>query len=167
MRLGAGSFVVVQSAQDVFQSWTWQFRCYTACGSHTISPLFTTESDAARQAKHAQATLTGIAGDVSTEEGAKAFCTAVDKLPVPIYALINNVGIFFVKPFWDLTDQDWQHTFNVNVFSTVRLCRHFLKGMLHRNEVIPKLLHAACSLSRFAILVETCAHTTLCVCPYV
>ena len=89
----------------------------------------------ALQAKYAQADVTGIAGDVSSAEGAQAFCAAVDKLPTPLYALINNVGVFFVKPFWDLTEEDWQHTFNVNIFSSVRLCRHFLKGMLDRNQV--------------------------------
>ena len=49
--------------------------------------------------------------------------------------LVNNVGIFAVKDFWDITDDDWQHTFDVNFFSNVRLCRHFLKPMLKRNQV--------------------------------
>ncbi|KAK9815711.1 hypothetical protein WJX72_008430 [[Myrmecia] bisecta] len=86
------------------------------------------------QANRPEAKLTGIAGDVGTAEGAEAFCTAVDALGQPLHVLINNVGIFGVKDFWDITNDDWQHTFDVNLFSNVRLCRHFLKQMLERNQ---------------------------------
>ena len=87
------------------------------------------------QAEHASAQLIGIAGDVGSSEGTDAFCAAVDALKRPLDVLVNNVGIFAVKDFWDITDDDWQHTFDVNFFSNVRLCRHFLKPMLERNQV--------------------------------
>lgn len=87
------------------------------------------------QAKHASAHLIGIAGDVGSKEGTKAFCDAVDALQRPLDVLVNNVGIFAVKDFWDITDEEWQHTFDVNFFSNVRLCRHFLQPMLKRNQV--------------------------------
>ena len=48
--------------------------------------------------------------------------------------LVNNVGIFSVKPFEDLTDEDWLHYFNVNVLSAVRMSRIFLPAMLERGQ---------------------------------
>jgi len=51
-----------------------------------------------------------------------------------IDVLVNNVGIFSVKPFEDLTDDDWMHYFNINVMSAVRMSRVFLPAMLKRNE---------------------------------
>ena len=48
--------------------------------------------------------------------------------------LVNNVGIFSVKPFEDLTDEDWLHYFNINVLSAVRMSRIFLPAMLKRGE---------------------------------
>lgn len=46
---------------------------------------------------------------------------------------MNNVGIFEVKAFEDITDEDWQRFFDVNVMSGVRLSRHYLPGMVRRN----------------------------------
>lgn len=51
-----------------------------------------------------------------------------------IDVLVNNVGIFSVKPFEDLTDDDWMHYFNINVMSAVRMSRVFLPAMLKRND---------------------------------
>ncbi|QHT57895.1 SDR family NAD(P)-dependent oxidoreductase [Cellulomonas sp. H30R-01] len=46
--------------------------------------------------------------------------------------LVNNVGVFELAPFEQLTDADWQRYFEVNVMSGVRLSRHLLPGMLAR-----------------------------------
>jgi len=48
--------------------------------------------------------------------------------------LINNAGIFGIKTFKDITDDDWLHMYNVNVLSCVRLCRAFLPLMLEFAE---------------------------------
>src|SRR5687768_14025127 len=44
--------------------------------------------------------------------------------------LVNNVGVFELAPFDDITDADWQRYVDVNVMSGVRLSRHLLSGML-------------------------------------
>lgn len=44
--------------------------------------------------------------------------------------LVNNVGVFELKAFDDISDGDWQRYFDVNVMSGVRLSRHLLRGML-------------------------------------
>lgn len=102
---------------------------------NTYSMRIYTKVDLCAQGKHPSARLIGIAGDVGSKEGTDAFCAAVDALDRPLDVLVNNVGIFAVKDFWDITDDEWQHTFDVNFFSNVRLCRHFLQPMLKRNQV--------------------------------
>src|SRR5205823_86710 len=47
--------------------------------------------------------------------------------------LVNNLGIFEVKAFADIPDDDWRRFFEVNVLSGVRLSRAYLPGMLQRN----------------------------------
>jgi NAD(P)-dependent dehydrogenase (short-subunit alcohol dehydrogenase family) len=73
--------------------------------------------------------VTGVAADLSTEEGAKAVFAAHPELDV----LVNNLGIFEAKPFFDIPDADWRRFFDVNVLSGARLARLYLPGMLKRN----------------------------------
>jgi NAD(P)-dependent dehydrogenase (short-subunit alcohol dehydrogenase family) len=47
--------------------------------------------------------------------------------------LVNNLGIFEPKPFEKISDEDWQHFFDVNVLSGVRLSRAYLPGMKKKN----------------------------------
>ncbi|MFK7871414.1 MAG: SDR family NAD(P)-dependent oxidoreductase [Roseobacter sp.] len=73
----------------------------------------------------------GMAADLSNRAEATAlaeFAQAIGDVDV----LVNNVGIFSVKPFEDLTDEDWMHYFNINVLSAVRMSRIFLPAMLKR-----------------------------------
>jgi NAD(P)-dependent dehydrogenase (short-subunit alcohol dehydrogenase family) len=44
--------------------------------------------------------------------------------------LVNNLGIYEPKAFFDIEDADWTKMFEVNVMSGVRLTRHYLKRML-------------------------------------
>jgi len=75
------------------------------------------------------ARLSGIAADFSSDAGAD---TVIAKLPA-VDVLVNNVGIFEVKPFAEIPDADWFRFFEVNVMSGVRLSRHYLPGMLKKN----------------------------------
>jgi NAD(P)-dependent dehydrogenase (short-subunit alcohol dehydrogenase family) len=47
--------------------------------------------------------------------------------------LVNNVGLFEVKPFALVSDDDWQHYIDVNVMSAVRLSRYAMNQMLAKN----------------------------------
>jgi NAD(P)-dependent dehydrogenase (short-subunit alcohol dehydrogenase family) len=71
----------------------------------------------------------GVAADLGTLGG---FETLVKETP-NADILVNNLGIFEVKPFLEISDADWQRFFEVNVLSGVRLARHYLPGMLKRN----------------------------------
>ncbi|WP_091229326.1 SDR family NAD(P)-dependent oxidoreductase [Microbacterium sp. 3J1] len=46
--------------------------------------------------------------------------------------LVNNVGVFDVRPFGEIPDAEWQRYFDVNVMSGVRLSRRVIDGMLSR-----------------------------------
>ena len=76
------------------------------------------------------AVLRGAAADVSTAAGCAELVAAVPEVDI----LVNNVGIFELKDFFDIPDEDWTRFFEVNVMSGVRLSRAYLKGMLARNR---------------------------------
>jgi NAD(P)-dependent dehydrogenase (short-subunit alcohol dehydrogenase family) len=71
----------------------------------------------------------GFAGDLSTAEGCAALLSAFPQADI----LINNLGIYQAKPFFEITDEDWERFFQTNVMSGVRLTRSYMKGMLERN----------------------------------
>jgi NAD(P)-dependent dehydrogenase (short-subunit alcohol dehydrogenase family) len=75
------------------------------------------------------AQVTGVATDLGTKEGVDLMTKTVPALDI----LVNNLGIFEPKPFPEISDEDWQRFFEVNVLSGVRLSRCYLPGMLHQN----------------------------------
>jgi len=75
------------------------------------------------------AAVRGVLADVATAEGAAALRRAVPEVDI----LVNNLGIYEIKPFADLTDADWVRYFETNVLSGVRLAREYFPGMLERN----------------------------------
>ena len=44
--------------------------------------------------------------------------------------LVNNLGIYWDKPFVEVTDEEWFRIFEVNVMSGIRLTRHYFPQML-------------------------------------
>jgi NAD(P)-dependent dehydrogenase (short-subunit alcohol dehydrogenase family) len=75
------------------------------------------------------AEFTGVAADLGTPSGIAEFIEAVPLADI----LVNNLGIFEVKPFLEIPDADWQRFFDVNILSGVRLSRHYLPNMLKKN----------------------------------
>lgn len=74
------------------------------------------------------AKLSGMAGDLGTQEGAQQLITEVPDADI----LVNNLGIFEPKAFFDIPDEDWKRFFEVNVLSGIRLARHYAQGMAKR-----------------------------------
>ncbi|WP_329459646.1 SDR family NAD(P)-dependent oxidoreductase [Streptomyces sp. NBC_01497] len=70
----------------------------------------------------------GLAGDVATEEGARAVIDALPRTDI----LINNLGVFGAEPALEITDDEWRRYFETNVLSGVRLTRAYLPGMSAR-----------------------------------
>ncbi|MDO1528382.1 SDR family oxidoreductase [Fulvimonas sp. R45] len=74
------------------------------------------------------AQLTGVAGDLGTAEGAARLIAQVPEADI----LVNNLGIFEPKGFFEIPDEDWLRFFEVNVLGGVRLARHYAQGMARR-----------------------------------
>ena len=77
----------------------------------------------------ADATVDGIAADLSSGDG----CRAVTGHLAEVDVLVNNLGIFEPKPFEQIPDEDWIRFFEINVLSGIRLARHYVRGMRSRN----------------------------------
>lgn len=70
----------------------------------------------------------GVVADAGTSEGCKALITAQPEADI----LINNLGIYGARPFFEIADEEWEQVFQVNVLSGVRLSRHYAQGMQAR-----------------------------------
>lgn len=77
-----------------------------------------------------QGDVIGFAGDLSEAVVAEAL---VKRHPA-VDILVNNLGIFEVPAFEDITDADWRRFFDVNVLSGARLSCLYLPAMLKRNR---------------------------------
>ncbi len=71
----------------------------------------------------------GIAADLGTAEGAADVARRYPEVDI----LVNNLGIFEVKPFEQIDDDDWRRFFETNVLSGVRMSRQYLPGMKQRD----------------------------------
>lgn len=69
-----------------------------------------------------------VVADAGTAEGCAALVAAEPEADI----LVNNLGIYGAREFFDITDADWDEIFQVNVMSGVRLARHYAKGMRDR-----------------------------------
>lgn len=78
------------------------------------------------QAHAPAATLQTAEADLSTAAGCASLIAAFPAVDI----LVNNVGIYEPKPFFEISDEDWQQMMDVNIMSGVRLTRHYLKAML-------------------------------------
>jgi NAD(P)-dependent dehydrogenase (short-subunit alcohol dehydrogenase family) len=75
------------------------------------------------------AKLIGVAADLGTVAGADALFAKVPEVDI----LVNNLGIYQLKAFPEISDEDWRNILEVNVLSGVRLSRHYLGKMLEKN----------------------------------
>src|SRR5215468_1026 len=66
--------------------------------------------------------------------GQASGCAALVAQFPEIDILVNNLGFYEPKAFFDIEDADWTRMFEVNVMSGVRLTRHYLKRMLDHKD---------------------------------
>lgn len=76
------------------------------------------------------AKLEGAAADLGTAQG----CASVIEQCPQVDILVNNMGIYEPKPFFEIEDADWARMFDVNVMSGVRLTRHYLNLMIDQTR---------------------------------
>jgi NAD(P)-dependent dehydrogenase (short-subunit alcohol dehydrogenase family) len=72
--------------------------------------------------------IAGIAADTATEAGAATVFARAGAIDI----LVNNLGIFEPKGFFDIPDEDWRRFFETNVLSGVRMARHYAPAMRDR-----------------------------------
>lgn len=77
----------------------------------------------------AQAKIRGVTADVGSADGCAALVAAQPSADI----LVNNVGIYGPKDFFEIPDAEWTRFFEVNVMSGVRVSRAYLPGMIQRN----------------------------------
>ena len=70
--------------------------------------------------------VTGIAADFTDASAVQSLLSTLGAVDI----LVNNVGLFGLKPFTEISDDDWSGYFAVNVMSGVRLSRELLPGMI-------------------------------------
>ena len=75
------------------------------------------------------AKISGIAANLATANGISKCIEAVPTVDV----LVNNLGVYEVKPFEQITDGDWHSIIETNFMSGVRLSRHYLPRMKAAN----------------------------------
>lgn len=71
----------------------------------------------------------GVAADLSNADGAAKLFEALPSADI----LINNLGIYDARDFFDIDDETWMRYWNINVMSGIRVTRHYAKGMVERN----------------------------------
>src|SRR5690554_1065472 len=72
--------------------------------------------------------VTGVVSDPGTLEGTAALIAAQPQADI----LVNGLGIYGAREFFDIDDALWEEFFQVNIMSGVRLSRHYAQGMRER-----------------------------------
>lgn len=75
----------------------------------------------------------GVVADLRTAEGAEALAGFAAGFG-PVEFLVNNIGVFDVCDFFEVTDERWMDYFQHNVMTAVRISRIVLKDMLAQNS---------------------------------
>jgi NAD(P)-dependent dehydrogenase (short-subunit alcohol dehydrogenase family) len=71
------------------------------------------------------ARVSGIVADLSSAEGTRKVIEQVPEADI----LVNNVAVFSPKAFYDISDDEWEQYFQLNVMSGARLSRHYARNM--------------------------------------
>lgn len=74
------------------------------------------------------AVVDGIAADFADPEQVTSLLERLGELDI----LVNNVGVFELAAFEQISDAEWQRYFEVDLMSSVRLSRHAIGPMLAR-----------------------------------
>jgi len=71
-----------------------------------------------------------VTGNLDSNENAEALIKAVKAGPGPVDILYNNAAIQNKwKPIWEITPEEWLHSFQINLFSMIALCNAFAPEM--------------------------------------
>jgi NAD(P)-dependent dehydrogenase (short-subunit alcohol dehydrogenase family) len=78
-----------------------------------------------------------VTADLGTKAGVEdGVRAALDPFDGAVDVVVNNVGTGSVRTFDDLSDEDWEQTFEINFFSCLRTIRQVLPVMRERGGTI-------------------------------
>lgn len=77
-----------------------------------------------------EAVLQSLVSDLGSDEGCQKAIEEYSEVDI----LINNLGIFEPKEYFNIPDEDWFKMFEVNIMSGVRLTRWYLNQMIQKKE---------------------------------
>jgi NAD(P)-dependent dehydrogenase (short-subunit alcohol dehydrogenase family) len=102
-------------------------RLLAAEGAHVV----VTGRDAGRveEARSDVGAALGIASDLSEPEASASLVAATAQALGPIEVLVNNVGTAYQTSFEDVSDEQWDSMWQLNVMSYVRCIRAVLPAM--------------------------------------
>ena len=82
----------------------------------------------------ASASLIAVDGDIGKQETAVKVAEAAIKHFGTIDVLVNNAGIFYVKPFTEFTTEDFSALVSVNLFGFIYIAQLAVKQMLKQRS---------------------------------
>jgi NAD(P)-dependent dehydrogenase (short-subunit alcohol dehydrogenase family) len=74
----------------------------------------------------------GVRCDVTDAASVEAVLAALDEAAPPVGALVNNAGITSPTPFLEVTEDEWEMIFAVNVRGAYNVTRRVVPGMAER-----------------------------------
>ncbi|MCL1702617.1 SDR family oxidoreductase [Lysinibacillus sp. Bpr_S20] len=80
--------------------------------------------------QYPEAVLQSLVSDLGTAQGCQK---AIDEFR-EVDILINNLGIFEPREYFNISDEEWLKMFEVNIMSGVRLTRWYLNQMIQKKE---------------------------------
>ena len=91
------------------------------------------DSERVERARADAGAALGVVADLGEPAAAEELIAAAGGLG-PVDCLVNNVGIAYQASFDDLTDEQWDEMWQLNVMSFVRSIRAVLPSMLERSS---------------------------------
>jgi len=98
-------------------------------------------AETAREVEEKSGNVTKLIHDLATIRGVNHLVAAVGHEPIDL--LVNNAGITVVKPFTEVTLDEWQQTIAVNLTAPFFLMQHFAPRMPPGSSIVNILSIAA------------------------
>jgi NAD(P)-dependent dehydrogenase (short-subunit alcohol dehydrogenase family) len=95
----------------------------------------------------------GVRGDLSDPIHVQNVINTVDAKG-ELDILVNSMGTYKGTAFKDISDEEWHWMMNVNLYSQVRMCRHYLPKMLARNAGRIILVASECGIKPLIDMVH-------------
>ena len=124
--LGGKTVLITGAANGIGRATALLFAAegtHVAMIDHDEAQLASTAEDVRACGVNAYAVCGDLATGIGTET---SISQLLPQLPNGLDVLVNNVGYANPKPFMDITDEDWERTFQLNFMSAVRVTRRLL-----------------------------------------